>query len=51
MAPRLKLTSLLFKRPCFSCVNDVVLILSSRNLHKKSGEAFQLKPHFHTKVR
>ena len=40
MAPRLKLTSLLFKRPCFSCVNDIVLILSSRNLHKKSGEAF-----------
>ena len=40
MAPRLKLTSLLFKRPFFSCVNDVVLILSSRNLRKKSGEAF-----------
>ena len=37
MAPRLKLTSLLFKRPCFSCVNDVVLILTSRNLHKKSS--------------
>ena len=40
MAPRLKLTSLLFKRPCFSCVNDVVLILTSRDLHKKSREAF-----------
>ena len=40
MAPRLKLTSLLFKRPCFSCVNDVVLILTSRDLHKKSSEAF-----------
>ena len=40
MAPRLELTSLLFKRPCFSYVNDVVLILTSRNLHKKSSEAF-----------
>ena len=37
MAARLKLTSLLLKRPCFSCVNDVVLILTSRNLHKKSS--------------
>ena len=40
MAPRLKLTSLLFKRPCFSGVNDVVLILTSRDLHMKSIEAF-----------
>ena len=40
MAPRLELTSLLFKRPCFSYVNDVVLILTSRNLHKKISEAF-----------
>ena len=39
MAPWLELTSLLFKRPCFSYVNDV-LILTSRSLHKKSGEAF-----------
>ena len=37
MALRLELTSLLFKRPY---VNDVVLILTSRNLHKKSSEAF-----------
>ena len=40
MPRRLKLTSLLFKRPCFSCVNDVVLILTSKDLHKKSSEAF-----------
>ena len=47
MAPRLELsgvewtlTLLLFKPSCFSYVNDVVLILTKRNLHKKSSEAF-----------
>ena len=40
MAPRLEFILLLFKPPCFSYVSDVVLILTSRNVHKKSSEAF-----------
>ena len=49
MAPRLELTSLLFKRPCFSYVNDV-LILTSRNLHTKSSEAFIKMRSTHTSL-
>ena len=43
MAPRLELTLLLFKPPRFSYFNDVFLILTKRNLHKKSSEALFIK--------